>query len=115
MLKIKILFAGVVLFLGTVTFTQKFKLVDNNDYRLSFMGRVGQTHSSANFYWCGTSVQIKVKNSPTIKVVLGENINLNYYDVIIDGKYTEKIKVLKGKDTYTVASNLDNGSMKYKF
>lgn len=108
MLKIKYLSLAVLLFLGSVTFAQEFKLIKNNNAKLDFMGRLMQTDSVANFYWCGTSVQIKVKNSPTVKIVLGENVDVNYYDVIIDGKYATKIKVLKGKATYTVASNLDH-------
>ena len=107
MMKIKFISVALLFFFCTATLAQKFKLIDNNNHRLSYMGRVAHTDSSANFYWCGTSVQIKVKKAPTVKVVLGENIDLNYYDVIIDGKYTDKIKVMKGKDTYTVATNLD--------
>ena len=108
MLKIKCLAVLLLLLFGSTTFAQKFKLIENNNPRLNFMGRIAHTDSCANFYWSGSSVQIKVKNSLTVKVVLGENVDLNYYDVIIDGKYTDKIKVIKGKHSYTVASNLDN-------
>lgn len=108
MLKIKFTPFAILMFLGFVTYAQKFELIKSNNHRLSYMGRIGRTDSSANLYWCGSSVQIKVKNSPIVKVVLAENIDLNYYDVIIDGKYTDKIKVLKGKHTYTVAKDLDN-------
>ncbi len=105
-MKIKTLAFSLLLFVGSTVFAQQ--LVKNTNKRLNFMGRIGQTDSCANLYWCGSSVQIKVKNSPTVKVVLSENVDLNYYDIIIDGKFTEKIKVLKGKHTYTVAKDLSD-------
>ncbi len=110
MLKVKYLAVALLLLVGSSTYAQKFKFIESDSHRLDYMGRVMQTDSSANFYWCGTSVQIKVKNSPTVKVVLGEHVDFNYYDVLIDGKYSDKIKVLKGKNTYTVATNLDNNA-----
>ncbi len=110
MLKIRFIAVAFLLFFGSTTFAQKFKLIESSSQCLNYMGRILQTDSCANFYWCGSSVQLKVKNSPIVKVVIAENVDLNYYDVVIDGKYTDKIKVLKGKHTYTVVSNLDNKS-----
>ncbi|MBC7617307.1 MAG: SGNH/GDSL hydrolase family protein [Pedobacter sp.] len=110
MLRTKLITGTLLFFLANTAFGQKYELIKNDNQRLNYMGRITQTDSVASFYWCGTSVQIKVKNSPSVKVILGENIDVNYYDVIIDGKYASKIKVLKGKNNYTVATNLNKGA-----
>lgn len=98
----------VLLFLSSFAIAQEVKTISFNDEHLNYNGRIEKTDSCAKFYWSGSSVQIKVKKSPTVKAVLSENIDVNYYDIIIDGNFTRKIKILKGKHTYEIANNLNN-------
>jgi hypothetical protein len=106
-MKRNILIFTVLLFLSSLAFAQEFKEIGFNDKLLNYSGRIEKTDSIAKFYWPGSSVQIKVKNTKTVKAILSENIDVNYYDVIIDENYTQKIKILKGKHTYVLASNLN--------
>ncbi|TDG37275.1 electron transporter RnfD [Pedobacter changchengzhani] len=106
MLRIKYLLSFTLLLWISSATAQKLKLVGSNNNRVNYMGRVLQTDSCTTFYWCGTSVQLNVKNTENVKAIFSENADVNYYDVIIDGKYTSKLKVLKGKHTYTVANGL---------
>jgi hypothetical protein len=108
MIKIKFSLSFILFFIGSIAIAQNLKLVKSDNGRLNYMGRVQETDSCTKFYWCGTSVQLKVENSPTVKVILSENFDVNYYDIIIDGKYNNKIKILKGKHTYDVANGLSN-------
>ncbi|KQS36784.1 GDSL-type esterase/lipase family protein [Pedobacter sp. Leaf194] len=106
MFKIKLLWCLCLLFWISNAKSQNLKLVSSNNSQLQYMGRVLQTDSSTQFFWCGTSVTIKVKNTQNVKVLLSENIDLNYYNVVIDGKYLKKIKTLKGKKVYQLAEGL---------
>lgn len=108
-LKMKKQLVYILLFLVFVSgFSQETKFITSNDSSLHYMGRIEKLDSVSNFYWSGSSVQINVKNTSTVKAILSENIDSNYLDIIIDGKYTQKIKILKGKHTYELANNLNN-------
>ena len=99
----------ILLFLVSVSgFSQETKFITSNDSSLNYMGRIEKLDSLSNFYWSGSSVQIKVKNTATVKAVLSENIDSNYLDIVVDGKYIKKIKILKGKHTYELVNNLNN-------
>lgn len=107
MLKIKYLYLFLLLQISSVAFAQTSKLINNTDKHLVYMGRVLESDSCTKFFWCGTSVQIEVKNTSTISVIISENFDVDYYDVIIDGKFVNKIKVVKGKNSYILASDLN--------
>lgn len=99
---------AVLFLVSSFAIAQEFKEISFNDKQLNYSGRIEKTDSIAKFYWPGSSVQIKVKNTRTVKAILSENIDVNYYDVIIDGNFTQKIKILKGKSAYVLASNLNS-------
>lgn len=86
------------------------KFISFNNKRVDFMGRIGMSDTCANFYWCGSSVTLKVKGTHSVKAMLADNIGNNYYYVIVDGNNPFKIKIEKEKKNYSLVSNLDNNS-----
>lgn len=89
--------------------TSNQKIILSNDRNLDYMGRVGFSDSSAEFYWSGTSVSINVKGTKELKVVLDVKRDFNYYYAIVDGNTSDlkKIKVGAGKKSYTLATFSD--------
>lgn len=87
------------------------KFIAFDDQKISYMGRVGTTDSCAAIYWTGSSVKLQVQSTSTVKALLSDEYGNNYFYVIVDGKGDSavKIKVLKEKQWYTLAANLDGG------
>ncbi|WP_281865177.1 SGNH/GDSL hydrolase family protein [Flavobacterium sp. GSB-24] len=89
--------------------TNGAKFIFSKDKHLYYMGRVGFSNSSAEFYWSGTSVSINVKGTKEVKALLDVKKDFNYYYAIVDGNTSnlEKIKVGKGKKAYIIATFSD--------
>lgn len=108
--KITVIFFGLLL-LWSNGFSQAIlpKFIPSTDKNISYMGRVGFTDSCAEFYWTGSSVTINVAATKTVKALLADDIDGNYYYVIIDGNGDDavKIKVDRYKKAYTLADNLN--------
>jgi hypothetical protein len=83
--------------------------ISSNDKQLDYMGRIGFTDSSAQFYWSGSSVSINIKGTREIKALLDIKKDVNYYYAIVDGNTSllKKIKVSSGKKMYTLATFSD--------
>ncbi len=84
------------------------KFIPSNSKRISYMGRVDITDSCTEIYWTGTSATIKVKNTVTVKVIMDDEKDNDYYYVIIDGdgSHATKIKINQARQSYTLASGL---------
>ena len=84
------------------------KFVPSTNKRIAYMGRIGQTDSCAELYWTGSSIQLNVQLTTTVKALLSDDNDGDYYYIIIDGNGNDavKIKVDKEKKLYTLASNL---------
>lgn len=103
---------SICLFLSSISVfsqTDGAYTITSNDKRLDYMGRVGFSDTSAEFYWSGSSVSINVKGTKAVKVVLDVTKDFNYYYAIVDGNTNDlkKIKVSVGKKSYTIASFSD--------
>ena len=84
--------------------------VDFNNKNIVYEGRVEQNNSNTatNIYWSGTSIKINFEGS-IVKAVIEDENGSNYFNIIIDNKHVETLKLNKGKHTYTLAENLNFG------
>ncbi len=103
----------LLLVLGATAFGYSQDKVTNfiapGDKRIGYMGRVGHNDTCAEIYWTGSSIQVNVKGTSTVKALLSDDNGNNYYYAIVDGKENNlhKLKIDKEKKLYTLASNLD--------
>ncbi|WP_343329625.1 SGNH/GDSL hydrolase family protein [Polaribacter staleyi] len=98
------------LLLGCKTLnTSEFKKISFNDSSIVFEGRVGENieNKAKEVYWSGTSIKLNFKGS-SLKVILNDDNGENYFNVILDGKLVEVLKLHKGLFTYTLAKGLEN-------
>lgn len=82
------------------------KFISFKEKSISYTGRVGITDTCAEIYWSGTNMSINVKSAATVKALLADTRDDNYYYVIVDGdgSTATKIKIDKAKKIYTLAS-----------
>src|SRR5476649_1094662 len=83
------------------------KIIDNQDARIRYTGRIGHKNNAAQLYWSGTSLEINFTGN-SVKALLKDERGENYFNIIIDGKITvlhpDTVKRL-----YTLASGLQQG------
>ena len=72
------------------------------------MGRVDVQADKSMLSWPGTSLKINF-NGTGLKAILKDEYGQNFYNVIIDGKVTQKLNVGTAKQEYTMAANLPAG------
>ncbi|RYZ63079.1 MAG: electron transporter RnfD [Chitinophagaceae bacterium] len=98
---------------GSVKNTEKNKAGDENfvsyqDKRIQYDGRIGEKKGAAELYWSGSVARIRFSGS-TLKALMEDYNGQNYFNVIIDGKVVQKIKIDSAKKWYTLAENLSDG------
>lgn len=71
-------------------------------------GRVKNDRDSVTFYWSGTSVLTRFSGSE-LKARLKDERGENYFNIIIDGRFSHYIKLSPVKQFYTLAKNLGKG------
>ncbi|MEO6547880.1 MAG: SGNH/GDSL hydrolase family protein [Ferruginibacter sp.] len=85
------------------------KFVSFADKHISYMGRIGVNDTCAEIYWTGSSIKLNVKDTKTVKALLGNEAGNDWYYVIVDGNNPVKINIEKEKKLYTLAANLNAG------
>ena len=86
-----------------------------NDSYISYEGRIDfAIHNQAKFSYQGVSIKCKFNGKGLSAVFTekgsGGKDHTNYINVIIDDKDTTKLKLISGKNTYELASNLKKGT-----
>ncbi|RFZ94302.1 electron transporter RnfD [Mucilaginibacter conchicola] len=81
------------------------------DPKIFYMGRSPVRDTSAELSWTGASIAINF-NGTAVKATLNDEKGLNYYNVVIDDKVTQVIKLKQGKSEYELASGLPAGKHK---
>ncbi len=84
------------------------KIIDNQDNRIRYTGRVGHKNNAAQLYWSGTSLEINFTGN-SVKALLKDERGENYFNIIIDGKITV-LHPDTAKRLYTLASGLQQGN-----
>ncbi|WP_271766541.1 SGNH/GDSL hydrolase family protein [Aquimarina algiphila] len=84
--------------------------VNYNDNHISYEGRIGEnkTKRASEIYWSGSSIKI-VFEGTMVKTTLEDQNGTNYFNIIIDGKKTDVLKLKKGKHTYSLTEKLTYG------
>lgn len=84
------------------------QVVKSNDSHIHYMGRVDVQADKSMLSWPGTSLKINF-NGTGVKALLKDEYGQNYYNVVIDGKVTQKLNINELKHEYTLAANLPAG------
>lgn len=75
---------------------------------IQYEGRVPKEPGYAGLYWSGTTIRINFKGTG-VKALMEDEKGQNYYNVIVDGKVLNKLKMDTGKKWYPVVDRLSEG------
>jgi len=89
--------------------SQKIPSVKASSEYIRITGRVKNAQDSVALYWSGTSVLMRF-NGTGLKALLRDERDANYFNIVIDGKFKEYIKLDYGKKYYSLASGLPEGN-----
>lgn len=98
----------LLILLSTAISASAQKIVDNQDTRIRYTGRIGHKDGVAQLYWSGTSMEVNFTGS-TVKALLKDERGENYFNIIIDGKITV-LHPDTAKRLYTLATGLKTGN-----
>lgn len=104
---LKLFCALSVLLSGTVL-AQAQTILKSTDDRVHYMGRVAQVDESTVLQWSGTSVSFNF-NGTEVKALMNDGGGGNWFNVIVDGKVANIIRMQAGKKEYLLAANLKKG------
>jgi hypothetical protein len=82
--------------------------VNSNDSHIHYMGRIDLQPGKAELSWSGSSVKVNFDGTG-IKAVFQDEGGNNYFNIIIDGKVTQKLHLDREKHEYVIAANLPAG------
>ncbi|MES2265915.1 MAG: SGNH/GDSL hydrolase family protein [Bacteroidota bacterium] len=102
----------VLAFLLFVAFTSHAQtLVNFNNPKIFYVGRVAMKDSTAELSWTASSVIINF-NGTAVKATMNDENGQNYYNVVVDGQVAKVLKLDKGKKEYELISGLTKGPHK---
>ncbi|MCK5781922.1 MAG: electron transporter RnfD [Flavobacteriales bacterium] len=79
---------------------------DNN--KIEYMGRIGETDSTSELYWSGSSIKVEFEGTE-ISATLQDEKGDNYFNIIIDNDSIYTLRLSENKATYQLADNLSEG------
>jgi hypothetical protein len=84
-------------------------LISYNHKNILYDGRIGSdlAKNAAALYWSGSSIKIDFKGTG-LKMILEDENQANYYNVILDGKLIKVLRPDSIKRSYTIVENLKN-------
>ena len=75
---------------------------------IEYTGRIDFANPEApEFSYSGVSIRASFTGT-SIAMIMDDNIGQNYYDLILDGRLLDTVRVTKGKKTYKIADGLEN-------
>lgn len=82
-------------------------IIDHDSESIVYEGRIGvnDDKKASEIYWSGSSIKINFEGAE-LKAVLEDENGLNYFNVILDGKPIEVLKLDKGKKTYVLVKGI---------
>ncbi len=86
----------------------EYKIIAASDDRIFYIGRVVKSDSIVKVSWPGTQVVIKFRGS-FLAVTMDDKTGDNFYHVTIDGDSSFVLEAEKGKHTYVLLRNIEQG------
>ncbi|OJJ14219.1 hypothetical protein BKI52_43915 [marine bacterium AO1-C] len=107
---IKLLLFLLCLSLTKAAIAQNVQFIEADASGLDYFGRINYSNPKMpEFYWPGTSVELRFRGSSFVNVLLEDEKGKNYFNIILNGN-SNKPTVLhckKGKGKYQVLKGLD--------
>ena len=91
-------------------FAQNVKFIAADAPGFDYSGRINNANPKMpEFYWPGTSVEIRFRGSSFVNVLMEDEKGKNYFNVILNGNSNKPIvfQCKKGKGKYQVLKGLD--------
>lgn len=110
----KVVLAVWIVFAGCDTIrktdsTNSKPFIAYTDSHIQYEGRIGLKNDAAELYWPGTTLRLNF-NGTGIKALIKDEKGQNFYNIIIDGKITQRLKMDTTRKFYTLAENLSPGT-----
>jgi lysophospholipase L1-like esterase len=85
-----------------------FDTIPANNTAIEYTGRIDFSNPEAPaFSYSGVSIRACFTGT-SIAMIMNDNAGLNYYNLILDGKVIETVRITQGKKTYNIAEGLEN-------
>lgn len=105
MSKFALLFGMVAFMLGNAYATDTIPASDN---LIEYTGRIDFSNPEVpTFSYSGVSIRACFTGT-SIGIIMNDNVGKNYYNIILDGKLLDTLRVTTGKKLYQLAANLEN-------
>ncbi|QXV64386.1 electron transporter RnfD [Mucilaginibacter sp. 21P] len=109
MKKLSLIFLLTLVFADYVAKAQN--IVNFKDSKIFYMGRTSVRDTSAELSWTAAAIIVNF-NGTAVKATLNDEKGLNYYNVVVDDKVVQVIKLKQGKNEYVLAAGLPAGEHK---
>jgi len=106
-LPLSIFFAGFQVF-RKIDDIEARTFIPYNHTQIQYEGRVGVKTDAAELYWPGTTLRINFQGTG-VDALLKDEKGQNFYNVIIDGKNIQRLKLDTTKRFYSLAKDLSPG------
>jgi hypothetical protein len=98
----------LLLICTTVCFAGSVVTIPANDQAIEFTGRIDFTNPQApKFSYSGVSIRACFSGT-SIAAIMDDDTGQNYYNIILDGKMLDTLRIGVGKKTYNLAQGLEN-------
>ncbi len=87
-------------------FTASADTIPASDNLIEYTGRIDFANPGApEFSYSGVSIRASFSGT-SIAMIMDDDIGQNYYDLILDGRMLDTVRVMKGRKIYPIASGL---------
>ncbi len=101
-----LLLAGIVY--TTFCFAGAVDTIPATDTLIEYTGRIDFTNPEApTFSYSGMSIRACFTGT-SIAIIMNDNVGQNYYNLILDGKLLDTVRITTGKKTYQIADGLQD-------
>lgn len=94
-----------VLCICNIACSKPYTFIKHNDERIKITGRTGLKDSLTELYWSGSSIKVNFTGNG-IAATFSDQRGDNYYNILIDGKLTQVLKLETAKTSYILAQGL---------
>jgi len=93
---------------STLCFADSFDTIPANNGLIEYTGRIDFSNpNSPAFSYSGVSIRACFIGT-SLAMIMNDNTGNNYYNLILDGKLLDTVKITAGQKTYKIADGLEN-------
>jgi hypothetical protein len=104
----KNLLFAIGLVYSTISFAASFDTIPAHHAAIEYTGRIDFSNVDVpTFSYSGVSIRTCFTGT-SIAMIMNDNVGQNYYNLILDGKLLDTVRITRGKKIYKIAEGLEN-------